>query len=318
MDRKLDRTERSPDPQARSRGRAPASADTDPAEVRRNRRPAVALTFDDLPAHGPLPPGETRLGIARRIIAALRQHGVPAPHGFVNGGQVAADPQSSAVLDAWTREGYPVGNHTWSHPDLEQVTTSRFLADTVRNESVLRSAAGGTGWRWFRYPFLSEGRDAEKRDAVRAALGARGYRIAAVTMGFGDYAWNDAFHRCSLRGDARQIAILESSFLEAARVDALRARAMSRAAVGRDISHVLLLHLGAFDARMMPRLLALYEGLGFRFVSLETAQADPFYRAANKPSLPGPSPRLDAAALPANAGLPSMPALPGPEVCAAS
>jgi peptidoglycan-N-acetylglucosamine deacetylase len=32
----------------------------------------VALTFDDLPAHGPVPPGLTRVDIADRIVEALR------------------------------------------------------------------------------------------------------------------------------------------------------------------------------------------------------------------------------------------------------
>jgi hypothetical protein len=42
---------------------------------------------------------------------------------------------------------------------------------------------------------------------------------------------------------------------------------------------VLLMHLGAFDARMMPRLLAQYRQAGVRFVSLDTAMRDAFYRA---------------------------------------
>ncbi len=40
---------------------------------------------------------------------------------------------------------------------------------------------------------------------------------------------------------------------------------------------MLLLHIGAFDARMLPRLLAGYKNLGFRLVSLEPAENEPFY-----------------------------------------
>jgi hypothetical protein len=47
---------------------------------------------------------------------------------------------------------------------------------------------------------------------------------------------------------------------------------------GRDIPYVLLLHVGAFDAEMMPRLLKLYQSRGFQFVTLDDAERDEFYQ----------------------------------------
>jgi peptidoglycan-N-acetylglucosamine deacetylase len=44
----------------------------------------VASTFDDLPLNGDLPPGFTRLKIARDTIAVLRARQVPPTYGFVN------------------------------------------------------------------------------------------------------------------------------------------------------------------------------------------------------------------------------------------
>jgi len=38
------------------------------------------------------------------------------------------------------------------------------------------------------------------------------------------------------------------------------------------------MHVGAFDARMLPELLAFYRSKGVRFVSLSEAIADPAYR----------------------------------------
>src|SRR6185437_11393208 len=52
----------------------------------RERSPEIAITFDDLPVHGPLPAGETRLGIANKIIAALKAAGLKRAYGFANGG----------------------------------------------------------------------------------------------------------------------------------------------------------------------------------------------------------------------------------------
>jgi len=50
---------------------------------------ALAITIDDLPWVGPLPPGWDRLEGNRRIMAALAAHGAPAA-GFVNCGRVSA------------------------------------------------------------------------------------------------------------------------------------------------------------------------------------------------------------------------------------
>jgi peptidoglycan/xylan/chitin deacetylase (PgdA/CDA1 family) len=150
---------------------------------------------------------------------------------------------------------------------------------------MLKRLGRNTDWRWFRYPFLSEG-DAAKRPEVRRYLASHGYRIAQVTMDFGDYAWNEPYAHCMAKGDQASVARLEQLYLDAARDNASGLRALSKALYGRDIPYVLLLHIGAFDARMLPRLLALYRELGFRFVTLPEAERDPAYAADVDPSLP--------------------------------
>src|SRR3954464_13900594 len=74
----------------------------------------MAITMDDLPVHGPLPPGETRLDVARRILKALKAERVPEVYGFANAHWLESDPETEAVLRAWRAAGYPLGNHGWS------------------------------------------------------------------------------------------------------------------------------------------------------------------------------------------------------------
>ena len=97
-------------------------------------------------------------------------------------------------------------------------------------------------------------------------------------MSFGDYLWNEPYARCVAKKDDAAIAQLESSYLEAADSTLTYTRAVSQALFGHDIPYVLLMHVGALDARMLPRLLALYKQRGVTFVSLAQAEADPFYR----------------------------------------
>lgn len=224
----------------------------------------LALTFDDLPAHGVLLPGETRISVIRAIVAALEQARVGEAFGFVAGSFGAGDPDAPAVLKAWRRAGFPLANHSWTHASLDGVAADWYLADAARNEAVLKPLMRGRDWRWFRYPFLAEGTDPAKRDAVRLGLVARGYRIAPVTVSFNDYAYNDPFARCSARHDTAAIARLEALYLSGAEITLDQARAVGG-------SHIVLLHTGAFTARMLPRLLAGYRSGGVRYVSLARA-----------------------------------------------
>jgi len=255
----------------------------------------MAITFDDLPAHSALPKSVTRLQVADKIIAALKDAQVPMVYGFVNGSRIEKEPGSASVLDAWRAAGFPLGNHTWSHMNLNEHTVAEFEADITKNEDVISKRMGDQDWRWLRYPYLREGDTPEKRDEVRAFLTKRGYKVAQVTMSFGDYQWNEPYARCVAKGDRQSIALLESSYLAAADENVSRYREMSEQANGRDIPYVLLMHIGAFDSEMLPRLLALYKARGFEFVTLPEAESDPFYRDSVDLTLPAVPDTLEGA-----------------------
>jgi lysophospholipase L1-like esterase/peptidoglycan/xylan/chitin deacetylase (PgdA/CDA1 family) len=260
--------------------------------------PALAFTFDDLPAHLPLPPGVTATETVASIATTLRDAGIEGVYGFVNGAGVAGEASLAAALDAWRAAGQLLGNHGWSHLNLNQVDLDLYVREIEAGETLLAAHMGNRDWRWYRYPFLAEGDDPAKRAAVREALARRHYRIAAVTMSFDDYLWNPPYARCRAAGDVGAIAELERTYLAAAREAIDYYRALARELYGRDIPYVLLMHAGAFDAHMLPRLIGLYREAGFRFVSLDEAERDPVYAADLDPSLrplPGMGARLAAA-----------------------
>jgi peptidoglycan/xylan/chitin deacetylase (PgdA/CDA1 family) len=207
-------------------------------------------------------------------------------YGLVNGVQEEREPASSEALVQWRAAGLPLGNHGWSHTSLDKMSPEQFEAELNRNEPLLSATRQIQSWHWFRYPYLDEGRDPALRDAARTILARHGYRIAAVTMSFADYSWNEPYGRCVAKGDNAAITGLEQSYLAAAERAIDASRAASRAIYGHDIPYVLLMHAGAFDARMASRLLTLYRRHGFRFVTLDKAERDPAYRADVDPSLP--------------------------------
>jgi peptidoglycan/xylan/chitin deacetylase (PgdA/CDA1 family) len=200
------------------------------------------------------------------------------PTVFVNGLRIEQQPADAGVLQAWRRAGFPLGNHGWSHMDLNQHALEAFEADVSQNEPLLSTWMKDEDWHWFRFPFLSEGDAPVKSAIVRIFLAQHGYKIAGVTMSFGDYEWNEPYARCKTKGDDKAITSLENSYLAAADESITYYRQLSRTLYGRDIPYVLLMHVGAFDAEMLPRLLRLYSSRGFKFVTLAEAESNEFYR----------------------------------------
>ena len=238
----------------------------------------MAVTFDDLPTHGQMPPGMTRLEIAQSILTTLKRERMPPVYGFINGKRVEEDPSSLGVLRAWRAAGQPLGNHTWAHLDLNKETAEQFEAEVSRNEGLLKQLMGQDDWHWFRYPFLHEGDTVEKRRAVRGWLSSRRYKSAEVSMDFADYLWNEPYARCAGKHDEASIHKLHDSYLAVADQYYDVYRELSHKLYGRDVKYVLLMHVGAFDARILPELLALYRAKGVQFISLQDALSDAAYR----------------------------------------
>jgi peptidoglycan-N-acetylglucosamine deacetylase len=237
----------------------------------------VAITFDDLPLNGDLPPGVMRVEIARDTLAVLKARHAPPAYGFINAKELEGNADAAEALKIWAA-AEPIGNHTYGHMDLNVNAAEAFEREIEENEPSLELLAGKDGnWHWLRYPFLREGDTVDKRRAVRAYLQGHGYRVAQVTLDWEDYLWNSAYARCAAKNDVQSITWLKSSYLsiESSYLDL--GRHLAKMVYGHDINHVLVLHLGAFSSTILPDALDLMQKKGFTFVTLEEAESDPVY-----------------------------------------
>lgn len=239
--------------------------------------PVVALTFDDLPAAGSLPPGDNRTKILTTLSAELKANHLEGTYGFVNAAKLVNDPGAQQALSLWVDAGMNVGSHTWAHISLSDSPAEAFEDEIALNEPALAEYAGTRDWHWFRYPFLWEGDTLEKRRAVRAYLQQHGYRIAQVSLDFEDYAWNDAYGRCVAKTDEAAIVWLKQSYLEAAAEYIRLGRQEQRIAFGHEIPNVMLLHATAFTTLMLPALIDQLHTEGFSFAALPDVEQDPAY-----------------------------------------
>ena len=245
----------------------------------------VALSFDDLPLNGMLPAGKKPSDFARDTVAVLRKYRIPPSYGFLNARYLEGDPDGALAYRIWIEGGHPLASHTYTHLDLTKSSVEEFQREILHNEPVLqllmppdgKLARAGHDWRWFRYPYLHEGDTLEKRREIRAFLAARNYRIAQTTLDWEDYIWNSSHARCWLKKDEVALQWLRESYLTAAREFIRFQVANSRAVFGRDINHVMLLHLGSFSSHILPDLFKLLKQENFEIVTLEEAQQDPAY-----------------------------------------
>ncbi len=167
----------------------------------------VAVTFDDLPVVGMKTAQEAR-SINLAILNALARHHAPAT-GFVIESklrEIGAKP-GAGILQEWLQHGQDLGNHTFSHRDLNDLTMGEF-----ENEVILGEASIGKP-RYLRFPFNHTGDTQEKHDAVAALLAKRGYRVATCTIDNEDYEFARAYELMLARKDEVSAKKLRAEYL---------------------------------------------------------------------------------------------------------
>ena len=93
----------------------------------------LAITLDDLPQNGGLPPGVTRVEITKSTLAVLKKRHVPPVYGFINSKKLEGSADGAEALKLWAA-AEPVGNHTYTHMDLEQNPPEAFERDIEQDE----------------------------------------------------------------------------------------------------------------------------------------------------------------------------------------
>ena len=238
----------------------------------------VAITIDDLPENGLLPPNVTRPIIASKIIHTLKKHHLQGVYGFLNAQPLEKNPEEIDILYQWVNSGQYLGNHGYSHLDLATTNPDEYIADIKKNEPLLSQLMTNQNFYYYRYPFLAEGETEEKRTAVRDYLSANNYQIAHVTVDFFEYEWNSPYVRCLNQDNKKAIEWLRKNYIIQAENALIIGEALSQMLYQREIKHILLIHINAFTAEMLDELLTTYENHGVKFISLEDALNDEAYR----------------------------------------
>ena len=236
----------------------------------------LAITIDDLPYVMPsrVSP-DLGLKQVQNVVAALKKHEITAT-GFVVGGQITRD--SRSALEAFRSEGHTLGNHSWSHPDLNEISRWRFSREVKRTHRALSGAAAAP-ITTFRFPYLHEGDTEKKYHAARATLDKLGYRNVPVTIDNDEWEFNAEYMDALDQGDKPAAARIAADYLEHMKERTSYFRRLAQETQGRDVKHILLIHMNQINADHLESLLDWYAEEDWRFIPVDEALKDPIYSA---------------------------------------
>ncbi|MGZ3790174.1 MAG: polysaccharide deacetylase family protein [Bacteriovorax sp.] len=132
----------------------------------KNYAKEVALTFDDAPTASSL--HFTSLQRTEELIKKLKVLNVSQVMVFANACKGQSTEKMLAQLKKYKDAGHLIENHTCSHPRLDEVGFKVFSEDVEKGDKLLTSLFEGQ--KFFRYPYLNEGKDISARDEMRQWL----------------------------------------------------------------------------------------------------------------------------------------------------
>ena len=244
----------------------------------------VAVTFDDLPATGSPEAacdGAALELLTERLVDRIVSLDIPAT-GLVVESRVCDALRATLLpqlLEVWLDAGLRLGNHTFSHPDLNVTPVAAYRSDIIAGETTVRALleARGESLRYFRYPLLHTGASPDAKGAIAAFLRERGYTIAPVTIDNQEWVFSAIYARARARGDSATVRRISEAYLAHIDESFRFYERLSVELLGYELPQVLLLHANEMNADLLGELAALIGARGYRFVSLDEALADPAY-----------------------------------------
>lgn len=240
---------------------------------------AVAVTFDDLPASQ----NSARLAeINKKLVEGITRHRIPAV-GFVNESKLYVRGKTDAriaLLRLWLDAGLELGNHTFSHIQINNASLDEYKEDVIRGETVTRLLLGEKGkkLRYFRHTQLRTGPTPDYERELNRFLAARGYTVAPVTIDNQEWVYASAYAAALARKDQANIERIVRDYFRHLEECFAFFEQLSTEVLGYEVKQTLLLHANELNADHFDALAALMKRRGYRFLSLEEALNDPAYR----------------------------------------
>lgn len=220
----------------------------------------IAITVDDLPFVG-----EYRNFHLNMIIEALKAKQAPAT-GFIIAKEVR--PDNWEVLQKFREAGFGLGNHTFSHANLNQLKTRKYYHEIKEADDILQPVM--TEPKYFRYPYLAMS-TGKKRNKVLCYLNKKNYQVAPITIDSKDFFFNMRLLATPEVDRRAYLQEMRPFYLDFIWSQTLKAEEHNHYIHNPEQAQILLIHANLLNAYVLPDILELYRSKGYKFVTLEDA-----------------------------------------------
>lgn len=247
----------------------------------------MAVTFDDLPfQHSNQYTSDEQYKFNRQILESVKKYNIPAI-GFVNESKLFVDDKLDStrldILKLWLDTGLELGNHTFSHPNINEVSFEKYKEDLLKGEEITRPFAEERGikYEYFRHPYLHSGETEEKMLELKNFLNERNYKVAPVTIDNGEWIFAFAYNKAYKNNDVELMNKLGKDYVDYMIKKIKYWEDQSQKLFGRNIKHVLLIHANLLNAEYADELYRAIQEDGYKFITLDETLEDEAYQSEN-------------------------------------
>lgn len=239
----------------------------------------IAVTIDDMPLlfHGQYLK-DTNTRYSKFILDALDDYSIKAT-GFVTGRRLKKDYQMEFLSD-FVNRGHSIGNHTFNHLDLNDVTVSKYEDDILECEKLITKWVKGK--KYFRYPYLHRGDTIEKRQAIYKFLNDNSYTIVPVTIFNEDWKFDEQFEKAMKSGNSDGTFKITDNYIRYVKERTRHYQAIAKNKLGRDVKHIILFHMNLINAVCFKDIFTYFKERGWKFITVDEALTDSLYTMKEK------------------------------------
>lgn len=227
----------------------------------------MAITMDDFDLGFDI--GLTQKARHENILSAFDAVGHKAA-GFVTGNFVASK-FGQEVVREWLGNGHVIANHTWIHAHANEMESSAYLADIKKNQDYMNGIPGTS--KFFRFPYLDDGRDRGQQFELFAGLDDLGLRNAPVTMDTVDWYTSSRMEAALQANPNTDLSPYRDYYVNMCVTLSNHWDSVAKALGFKSLPHLTLMHHNVLNGHFLKDVLLALQADGWMFVDAADALA---------------------------------------------
>lgn len=245
----------------------------------------IALTIDDVPIADEVSGLKQIQDTTQQILSVLVKRKIPAI-GFVNESKIYVKGEVDErinLLRMWLDAGLLLGNHTFSHIDLNNISLQEYKDNVIKGEVIFRQLIQEKGLKtnkfYFRYPYNHTGISKESKESFQEFLKLRDYEIAPFTIEHEDYIFANVYQKAIINNNLELAKQIRKAYLEHLDNKFDYYEKLSMELFGYEPKQIFLIHVSKINADCLDEMIEKLQKRGYHFITLEQALTDKAYQS---------------------------------------